>query len=65
MPTLALSAVMACALAAGCSSWDWRGPGFRDEPFLGRKPDPAQGKATGMAGLSTKSRQIERSLGVE
>ena len=56
-----------CAVVAGCASWNPRGPGFKDEPKIGRPANPLfpANKATGLWGYSTKARQIERNLGVE
>jgi hypothetical protein len=53
---------------SGCANWSWRGPGFNDEPKIGRKPvetplAPNQGAS--LYGYSTKARQIEQNLGVE
>ena len=63
---LALAGVL-CALP-GCAHSPWRGPAFRDEPKIGRKPlesplAPNQGAS--LYGFSTKARQIEQNLGVE
>ena len=63
---LAVAAVL-CALP-GCANSSWRGPGFTDEPKIGRKPvdsklAPNQGAS--LYGFSSKARQIEQNLGVE
>jgi hypothetical protein len=59
--------VLPLAAVAGCASWDWRGPGFKDQPNIGRSADPLfpATKGNGFFGQSTKARQIERNLGVE
>ena len=64
--TLAVAGTF-CALS-GCANSSWRGPGFKDEPKIGRKPvdstlAPNQGAS--LYGFSTKARQIEQNLGVE
>jgi hypothetical protein len=59
--------LLGCILASGCAWPDWRGPGFKDEPKIGRRNDslfPAN-KGNSAFGFSTKAQQIERNLGVE
>ena len=51
---------------AGCKSWNWLGDGFKDDlATTGTKLRPdSQDDGSQSMGLSAKSRQIERNLGV-
>lgn len=68
--TLSLSLVwlwLGCGLFGGCAWPDWRGPGFKDEPTIGRRNPSLNPSSKGNSafGFSTKAQQIERNLGVE
>lgn len=59
-------ALLLLLLFGGCWGWNLQGEGFPDNDLSElcrqyRKPDGG----TGPAGVSTKARQIERSLGIE
>jgi hypothetical protein len=60
--------LMGCTLNVGCRSWNPWGKGFDDEyANLGEKArgSSTSNRGTPSLGLSAKSRQIERNLGIE
>lgn len=58
------SLFVVCLVTSGCRGWNWKGDGFRDEfSTWGERQRPGGDKGE-MTGLSAKSQQIERNLGM-
>ena len=64
-PWCGIAVLVACLGLPGCKSGDPGGDGFREDPaFAVPQQFRSHDSGTGMAGVSDKSQQIERNLGI-